>query len=176
MAAHWWMGGEQDHRAGFYQLDCAADDRRCCGGSPTVDEARMKDGSHDGRRVMITGLGPITAVGIGVEGLWQGLRNHESGIRSVTCFDATPFNCRIAAQVDDFSAASSIARRAAATENWVKRSSRRAEARCTHLRRALRIRYDHRRVSYDGAPAGWRTSSPCDDSGAESSRTFASAD
>lgn len=64
----------------------------------------MKDGSHDGRRVMITGLGPITAVGIGVEGLWQGLRNHESGIRSVTCFDATPFNCRIAAQVDDFRA------------------------------------------------------------------------
>ena len=64
----------------------------------------MKDGSHDGRRVMITGMGPITAVGIGVEGLWQGLRNHESGIRSVTCFDATPFNCRIAAQVDDFRA------------------------------------------------------------------------
>lgn len=62
----------------------------------------MKDGSRDGRRVMITGLGPITAVGIGVEGLWQGLRNQESGIRSVTCFDATPFNCHIAAQVDDF--------------------------------------------------------------------------
>lgn len=64
----------------------------------------MKDGSRDGRRVMITGLGPITAVGIGVEGLWQGLRNQESGIRSVTCFDATPFSCRIAAQVDDFRA------------------------------------------------------------------------
>jgi 3-oxoacyl-[acyl-carrier-protein] synthase II len=36
--------------------------------------------------------------------LWQGLRNQESGIRSVTCFDATPFNCHIAAQVDDFRA------------------------------------------------------------------------
>ena len=64
----------------------------------------MKDGLHDGRRVMITGLGPITAVGIGVEALWQGLRNRESGVRSVTCFDATPFSCRIAAQVDDFKA------------------------------------------------------------------------
>ncbi len=64
----------------------------------------MKDGSHDGRRVMITGLGPITAVGIGVEALWQGLRNRESGVRSVTRFDATPFSCRIAAQVDDFRA------------------------------------------------------------------------
>ena len=64
----------------------------------------MKDGLHDGRRVMITGLGPITAVGIGVEALWQGLRKRESGVRSVTCFDATPFSCRIAAQVDDFKA------------------------------------------------------------------------
>ncbi len=64
----------------------------------------MKDGSHAGRRVMITGLGPITAVGIGVEALWQGLRNRESGVRSVTRFDATPFSCRIAAQVDDFRA------------------------------------------------------------------------
>lgn len=64
----------------------------------------MKDGLHDGRRVMITGLGPITAVGIGVEALWQGLRKRESGVRSVTCFDATPFSCRIAAQVDDFRA------------------------------------------------------------------------
>ncbi len=64
----------------------------------------MKGGSHNGRRVMITGLGPITAVGIGAEALWQGLRNRESGVRSVTRFDATPFSCRIAAQVDDFRA------------------------------------------------------------------------
>ncbi len=55
-----------------------------------------------GRTVVITGLGPITAVGIGVEGLWRGLLARESGIRSLTRFDASQFRSRIAAQVDDF--------------------------------------------------------------------------
>ena len=54
------------------------------------------------RRVVITGLGPITASGIGVEPLWEGLRGCQSPIRRVDRFDASPFRTRIAAQVDDF--------------------------------------------------------------------------
>lgn len=53
-------------------------------------------------RVAITGLGPITAVGSGVEPFWEGLKRQESGIRRITRFDASPWRSRIAAQVDDF--------------------------------------------------------------------------
>jgi len=53
-------------------------------------------------RVAVTGLGPITAVGIGVENTWQGLRRERSPIRRITRFDPTPWKSRIAAEVDDF--------------------------------------------------------------------------
>lgn len=53
-------------------------------------------------RVAITGLGPITAVGIGVEALWQGLRRERSPIRQIRSFDASPWRSRIAAEIDDF--------------------------------------------------------------------------
>ena len=56
----------------------------------------------DRRRVVVTGLGPITATGIGVDGLWAGLRRERSGIRSVSRFDPSVFNCHIAGEVDDF--------------------------------------------------------------------------
>ncbi len=54
------------------------------------------------RRVVITGLGPITAVGIGVDCLWEGLRRERSPIRRIDRFDPTMWRSRIAAQVDDF--------------------------------------------------------------------------
>src|ERR671911_365659 len=36
--------------------------------------SEVKDLSVDQRRVVITGIGAITPIGLGVEGLWQGLR------------------------------------------------------------------------------------------------------
>jgi 3-oxoacyl-[acyl-carrier-protein] synthase II len=54
------------------------------------------------RRVVVTGIGPITPSGIGVEGLWQGLRSLRSPVRRVTRFDASPFRSTIAAEVDGF--------------------------------------------------------------------------
>lgn len=53
-------------------------------------------------RVAITGLGPITAVGTGVEDFWAGLQRQRSGIRTITRFDASPWRSRIAAEVDEF--------------------------------------------------------------------------
>lgn len=53
-------------------------------------------------RVAITGLGPITAVGIGVDDLWHGLQRERSPVGRITRFDASPWRSRIAAQVDDF--------------------------------------------------------------------------
>ena len=56
------------------------------------------------RRVVITGIGPITASGIGVEGLWNGLHSTTSPVRRITRFDATPFRSQVAAEVDGFEA------------------------------------------------------------------------
>jgi 3-oxoacyl-[acyl-carrier-protein] synthase II len=56
-------------------------------------------------RVAITGLGPITAVGTGVGKFFEGLRSERSPVRRITRFDASPWRSRIAAEVDDFSAA-----------------------------------------------------------------------
>ena len=59
---------------------------------------------HDhGRRVVITGIGPLTASGIGADGLWEGLKRERSPIREVSRFDASLFNSRIAAEIDDAS-------------------------------------------------------------------------
>lgn len=54
------------------------------------------------RRVVVTGLGPITASGVGRDDFWAGLRREESPVRTVTRFDASPFRTTIAAEVDGF--------------------------------------------------------------------------
>jgi 3-oxoacyl-[acyl-carrier-protein] synthase II len=53
-------------------------------------------------RHVITGLGAITCLGNGKEGLWQSIRRGESGIRPLTRFDASAFDSRIAGEVSDF--------------------------------------------------------------------------
>ncbi len=58
--------------------------------------------SLTGRRVVVTGLGPITAIGIGKEQLWAGLRREESGIGSITRFDPSQFNSHLAGEITDF--------------------------------------------------------------------------
>jgi 3-oxoacyl-[acyl-carrier-protein] synthase II len=54
------------------------------------------------RRVVITGIGAITPIGLGVEGLWQGLIRRESAVRCITRFDPSMFKSRIAGEVTDF--------------------------------------------------------------------------
>ncbi len=56
----------------------------------------------DGRRVVVTGIGPITPIGMAREGLWEGLRRQRSAVRTVTRFDPSMFRSRNAAEVDDF--------------------------------------------------------------------------
>jgi len=58
--------------------------------------------SHNRRSVVITGLGPITAAGIGVDALRAGLRAERSPIATVTRFDPSPFRSTMAAEVRDF--------------------------------------------------------------------------
>ncbi|MET1232811.1 MAG: beta-ketoacyl-[acyl-carrier-protein] synthase family protein [Candidatus Limnocylindrales bacterium] len=54
------------------------------------------------RRVWITGIGVVCAVGIGVEAFRAGLRVGRSPVKRIDRFDPAPFRSQIAAQVDDF--------------------------------------------------------------------------
>lgn len=53
-------------------------------------------------RVVITGLGLITPLGIGVEPTWQGIVAGRSGIGHITSFDTTGFETTIAGEIKDF--------------------------------------------------------------------------
>ncbi|MHB8880171.1 MAG: beta-ketoacyl-ACP synthase II [Thermodesulfovibrionales bacterium] len=56
------------------------------------------------RRVVVTGLGLVTPLGVGVEKSWEGLVQGRSGIRRITYFDASSFPTQIAGEVHDFKA------------------------------------------------------------------------
>src|SRR5918911_771135 len=56
------------------------------------------------RRVVITGIGMISPLGIGNEATWQGLLEGRSGIGPITKFDASAYACRIAGEVKGFNA------------------------------------------------------------------------
>ena len=54
------------------------------------------------RRVVITGIGAITPIGLTRGGLWTGLRGQRSAVRSLTRFDPSIFRSHNAAEVNDF--------------------------------------------------------------------------
>lgn len=54
------------------------------------------------RRVVITGIGLVTPLGVGIEANWEALLAGRSGIRTVTRFDLTGFPVRIAGEVSNF--------------------------------------------------------------------------
>jgi 3-oxoacyl-[acyl-carrier-protein] synthase II len=54
------------------------------------------------RRVVVTGMGAISPLGIGVEALWEGLCAGRSGIGPITQFDTTGFETTIAGEVRGF--------------------------------------------------------------------------
>jgi 3-oxoacyl-[acyl-carrier-protein] synthase II len=54
------------------------------------------------RRVVMTGIGAITPIGLGVIGLWDGVRAGKSAVRRITRFDPSEFRCQVAAEVDGF--------------------------------------------------------------------------
>ncbi|MCI0348182.1 MAG: beta-ketoacyl-ACP synthase II [Acidobacteriales bacterium] len=55
-----------------------------------------------GRRVVVTGLGLVCAVGNTAESAWQCLLAGRSGVGPITHFDAKDFACQIAAEVKNF--------------------------------------------------------------------------
>ncbi len=56
------------------------------------------------RRVVVTGLGVVSPVGIGYQNAWNNLIAGQSGITRITKFDPTPFASQIAGEVKGFNA------------------------------------------------------------------------
>ena len=54
------------------------------------------------RRVVVTGMGVVSPVGIGVDAFWNALLSGKSGVTPITEFDATNFPVKIAGEVKDF--------------------------------------------------------------------------
>lgn len=53
------------------------------------------------RAVVITGVGAVSALGIGSEALWEGLCNGASGVKPITRFDASGYTSRLGGAVPD---------------------------------------------------------------------------
>ncbi|HLJ75736.1 MAG TPA: beta-ketoacyl-ACP synthase II [Thermoanaerobaculia bacterium] len=62
------------------------------------------------RRVVITGIGMISPLGIGNDPTWQGLIEGRSGVGRITKFDASAYACQIAGEVHGFN-----------PEDWVEK-------------------------------------------------------
>jgi 3-oxoacyl-[acyl-carrier-protein] synthase II len=65
-------------------------------------------GMLSARRVVVTGIGLVTPLGIGLEKTWKALCAGESGIARITRFDPTDYPTQIAGEVKDFDPAAFI--------------------------------------------------------------------
>lgn len=54
------------------------------------------------RRVVITGMGAVTPIGIGVEAFWENIKKKTLGFGEITRFDTSEYKVHLAAQVKDF--------------------------------------------------------------------------
>lgn len=54
------------------------------------------------RRVVVTGLGVVSSLGQHIEPFWKNLLEGQCGISKITSFDASKFDCQIAAEIKDF--------------------------------------------------------------------------
>jgi 3-oxoacyl-[acyl-carrier-protein] synthase II len=55
------------------------------------------------RRVVITGIGPVTPIGIGKEAFWEAIKDKKSGIGPVSTFDASIFKATSAGEISNWS-------------------------------------------------------------------------
>lgn len=54
------------------------------------------------RRVVVTGMGAITPIGVGVKAFWDGVTEGKIGFAPISCFDTTDYKVKLAAEVKDF--------------------------------------------------------------------------
>lgn len=63
------------------------------------------------RRVVITGMGVVTALGETLESFWEGLVAGRSGVRGITRFDPAPFEVKFGGECTDFDCGKYVDRR-----------------------------------------------------------------
>ena len=63
------------------------------------------------RRVVVTGMGVVSPLGVGIDAFWDGLTHGRSGVRRITRFDPSPYPSQIAGEIPDFDAAAHLPRR-----------------------------------------------------------------
>lgn len=54
------------------------------------------------RRVVVTGMGAVTPIGVGVDTFWDGIVKEKIGFAPISYFDTTGYKCTMAAEVKDF--------------------------------------------------------------------------
>lgn len=62
-----------------------------------------KNESLGNRRVVVTGLGVVSPIGIGLNEFWSGIRSGQCGIDRISLFDASRVACQVAAEIKNFS-------------------------------------------------------------------------
>jgi 3-oxoacyl-[acyl-carrier-protein] synthase II len=73
-------------------------------------------------RVVITGLGAVTPIGLGIQEFWDGLTEGRNGISRISHFDPTEFRSHMAAEVKNFN-----------PEDWIERKSAERMDRFVHF-------------------------------------------
>ena len=73
-------------------------------------------------RVVVTGMGVVTPIGVGLEDFWKGLKSGQNGVSRLTHFDPSDFPSQMAAEVRDFD-----------PEKWIDRKSAARMDRFTHF-------------------------------------------
>ena len=73
-------------------------------------------------RIVVTGMGVVSPLGMGVDAFWTGLKEEKCGIDTITLFDADQCDCRIAAEAHEFE-----------PEKWMNRRTIQRTARFTQL-------------------------------------------
>lgn len=56
------------------------------------------------RRVVVTGMGAVTPIGLSVDEFWQNVKAQKTGFSEITKFDTTNYKCKLAAEVKEFDA------------------------------------------------------------------------
>lgn len=65
------------------------------------------------RRVVVTGLGALTPIGLSVDAFWEGMMRADSGAAPITYFDTDPFETKFACELKGFDAQDYMDRKAA---------------------------------------------------------------
>ena len=101
----------------------------------------MQLSRNNKKRVVITGLGPVSPIGIGKDAFWNSLINGRSGITEITRFDASKYPTRIAGEVKDFR-----------PEEYMTKNTASSAARFAQLAvAAARLAFEDARIQLNGA-------------------------